>query len=450
MLRIFTRQIVKTFMQTPPLDASLDAESIPESVPETAAPLSFTAFELAAPLVQAITAIGFEQPRPVQLAAIPPALAGRDLLVSAETGSGKTAAFLLPTLQRLLDKPSERYGTRALVLVPTRELAQQIFQQCQQMLAFSSLRAGLITGGADFRQQQTLLRNNVEIIIATPGRVLELMAVQTPDFSHLDVLILDEADRMLDMGFSDALQQIAAQCSPERQTLLFSATLNHEGILRIADSVLRDPEMLGLNTLQDEHANITQQMILADDTAHKQRLLVWLLKNDTFTKALVFTNSRAQADSLSGTLQTNQVRCGVLHGDMDQKNRNRIMALYRNGVIDVLLATDLAARGLDIAGVDLVVNFDIPRTGIHYLHRIGRTGRGDAQGTAINLVKSTEWNLLASIERFLKQHCKRRTIQGLEGQYTGPKKLKASGKAAGSKKKKLAKKAAAAKKGKKR
>ena len=186
---------------------------------------AFADFDLAEPLLQAVQKLGFQQPTAVQLAAIPRTLARRDLLVSAETGSGKTVAFLLPTLQQLLATPTEAYGTRALVLVPTRELAKQIYQQCQQLLEFTSLQVGLITGGADFRVQQTLLRKNAEIVIATPGRVLELMEAQTPDFSRLEVLILDEADRMLDMGFSQALQTIASASNPQRQTLLFSATL---------------------------------------------------------------------------------------------------------------------------------------------------------------------------------------------------------------------------------
>ncbi|WGZ95816.1 MAG: DEAD/DEAH box helicase [Candidatus Thiothrix putei] len=421
----------------------------PALTPESPPP-AFTDFAIAEPLLQAVQKMGFTQPTAVQAAAIPRALTRCDLLVSAETGSGKTTAFLLPTIQHLLSNPAEQYGTRALVLVPTRELAKQIYQQCQQLLAFTGLQVGLITGGADFRVQQNMLRKNTEIVISTPGRLLELMAEKTPDFSHLDVLILDEADRMLDMGFSHDLQAIAAQCSKQRQTLLFSATLNHEGIIKIAERVLREPEMIGLNTLQDQHDNIEQQVIIADNTEHKQRLLAWLLLNETFVKALVFTNSRAQADNVSGVLQAQRVRCGVLHGDMDQKERNRIMTLFREGTINALIATDLAARGLDIPGVELVVNFDMPRTGIHYIHRIGRTGRGATRGLTIALIQSSEWNLMVNIERFLKQQFKRRSIKGLEGTYTGPKKLKASGKAAGSKKKKLAKKAAALKKGKKR
>ena len=413
--------------------------------PEQASP-TFADFALAAPLLQAAQKMGFAQPRPVQLAAIPRAMTRRDLLVSAETGSGKTAAFLLPTLHHLLANPSEYFGTRALVLVPTRELAKQIHQQCLQLTEFTALKVGLITGGADFRVQQNMLLNNAEIVIATPGRVLELMAAQTPEFSRLEVLILDEADRMLEMGFSQELETIAAACNPERQTLLFSATLQQYGMIKIAEKLLRDPDMLRLNTLQDEHENLDQQVIIADDTAHKQRLLAWLLLNETFAKAVVFTNSRARASELVGGLQAKGVRCGVLHGDMDQKERNRIMAFFRDGTIKALIATDHAARGLDIAGVELVINVDVPRTGVHYIHRIGRTGRGDAKGTAITLVQSSEWNLMVNIERFLKQRFKRRTIEGLVGTYSGPQKLKASGKAAGSKKKKLAKKAAAAKK----
>ncbi len=427
-------------MQTIPTNTE---EAVAAVVPSPA----FTDFALAAPLLQAIQKLGFTEPTPVQRQAIPRALTRRDLLVSAETGSGKTVAFLLPTLHHLLENPSELYGTRALVLVPTRELARQIYEECQKLIEFTTLHVGLITGGADFRAQQTLLRKNAEIVIATPGRVLELMEEKTPDFSHLDVLILDEADRMLEMGFSKELEAIAAACNKQRQTLLFSATLNHAGILTVADRVLREPEMVGLNSLQDQHDNIEQQVILAENTEHKQHLLAWLLLNETFNKALVFTNSRAKADQFTGFLQAKGVRCGALHGDMDQKERNRIMTLFRQGTITTLLGTDLAARGLDIPGVELVVNADVPRTGIHYIHRIGRTGRNDTQGLTIALVQDSEWNLMIGIERFLKQRIKRRTIAGLEGTYTGPKKLKASGKAAGSKKKKLAKKAAAAKKG---
>jgi superfamily II DNA/RNA helicase len=405
-------------------------------------PLSFSDLFLDEHLLMALRQLGFEQPTPTQIRAIPPALEHKDLLVSAETGSGKTAAFLLPTLHHLLAIPASHTGTRALVLAPTRELARQIFQQCRQLCEFSDLQAGLITGGDDFKQQQKTIRKNPDIIIATPGRLLELLNQDLPDFDGLEVLVLDEADRMLDMGFSDDVLTIVEHCNAKRQTLLLSATLAHQGVTKIAKQVLKKPEVIALNSRHDEHSHIEQQIVLADDNEHKQKLLAWLLLNETYDKALVFTNTKVQADSLRGPLRGQKLRVGVLHGDMDQKDRNRVLELYTQGDINILITTDVAARGLDVKGIDLVINFDMPRTGIDYIHRIGRTGRADELGLAIALVKSTEWNLMAGIERFLKQKFKRRTIKEMEGKYKGPKKLKASGKAAGSKTKKEPKKEA--------
>jgi ATP-dependent RNA helicase SrmB len=406
---------------------------------------SFSSLSLAAPLLRAVKKLGFEQPTPVQQQAIPLALVHKDLLVSAETGSGKTAAFLLPTLHHLLTLSSSKPGTRALILAPTRELAQQIFKQCQQLIEFTDLTIGIITGGDDFRLQQNMLRRNTELVIATPGRVLELMEQEIPNFSNLEILILDEADRMLDMGFSEDVLTITKSCNADRQTLLFSATLTHFGVIKMADKILKDHKVVALNTLHDGHRNIEQQIVVADDNDHKQKLLAWLLLNETYDKALVFTNSRIQADLLRGPLRGQKLRVGVLHGEMDQKDRNRMMQLFREGEVKVVVATDLAARGLDIKGINLVINFDVPRNGINYIHRIGRTGRVDELGLTIALVKSTEWNLMSGIERFLKQKFKRRTIKELEGKYKGPKKLKASGKAAGIKNKIEPKKVAAEK-----
>jgi ATP-dependent RNA helicase SrmB len=407
---------------------------------------SFSEFGLDNRLLSAIKKIGYETPTPVQLQAIPPTIEQRDLLVSAETGSGKTAAYLLPTLQRLLNLSAKPMGIQALILCPTRELAQQIFTQCQQFCEFTPLKTGIIIGGSDFKKQQMALTKDTDIIIATPGRLLEHFQLETNYFQYLSVLILDEADRMLDMGFSDDVLTIVEQCNKQRQTLLFSATLTHFGVIKIADKVLKTPKVVALNTLHDVHSNITQHLILADDHDHKLKLLANLLTHETFDKALVFTNTRLRADELHNSVRGAGIRSGLLHGEMDQKNRNRTMVLYRDGTINTLIATDLAARGLDIKGINLVINFDIPRNGIDYIHRIGRTGRADEQGITIALVKHTEWNLMAGIERFLKQDFIRRTIKGLEGSYKGPKKLKTSGKATGSKDKKEPAKKAVVKK----
>ena len=394
---------------------------------------NFTNFNLHSALQETLIKNGFETPTLVQQRAIPAILTRKDFLVSSKTGSGKTLAFLLPTLHHLLINPNYYAGVRALVLVPTRELAQQIFLQCQQLLEGTSLKVGLVTGGEDFKKQQNLLRKNTPIVIATTGRVLELLTLDTAPFENLETLILDEADRMLDMGFSDDVLTIAKQCSENRQTLLFSATLTHIGVLKMADKLLKHYELIALNTLRDELPHIQQQIVLADDNAHKQQLLAWLLKNEMFEKALVFSNSRIQATALCDPLRASGVRATVLHGDMDQKERQRVMKLFRDGVVNVLVATDLAARGLDIKGIQIVINFEVPRNGINYLHRIGRTGRSDETGVTITLVKHTEWNLMAGIERFLRQNFIRRTVKELAGKYQGPKKLKASGKTVGGK-----------------
>lgn len=397
--------------------------------------IDFSSFNLHPALQTALTKKGFETPTLVQQRTIPASLTRQNLLVSAKTGSGKTLAFLLPTLHHLLVNPNYYAGTRVLVLVPTRELAQQISLECQQLLDGTSLKVGLITGGEDFKKQENLLRRSTAIVIATPGRVLELLTLDNQPFENLETLILDEADRMLDMGFSEDVLTISKHCNENRQTLLFSATLTHAGVLKMADKILKKFELIALNTLRDELPHIEQQIVLADDNVHKEKLLAWLLLNETFEKALIFSNSRAQADALCDPVRAKGVRAIVLHGEMDQKERQRVMKLYRDGVVNVLISTDLAARGLDIKGIQLVINFEVPRNGINYIHRIGRTGRSDETGLTITLVKHTEWNLMAGIERFLRQSFIRRGIKELAGKFQGPKKLKTSGKTVGGKKK---------------
>ncbi len=395
---------------------------------------TFSGLGLDENLLAVLPSLGFESPTPVQCQAIPLAVAGQDLLVSAETGSGKTLAFLLPCLQRLIASPTTVFGTRVLILTPTRELAQQLAGHCQPLHQHCGLRMAVVTGGEDFKRQQTALRRNAEIIIATPGRLLELLSAGACDFGHLTVLVLDEADRMLDMGFSEAVLTIISHCRSNRQTLLFSATLNHGGVMHMAKQVLKDYQAINLNDRYEVHSNIEQQIVLADDHAHKLKLLAWLLSHSNEDKALVFANTREHAIELKKSLQSQGVRVGLLHGELDHSERKRTMALFQNGVVKALLATDLAARGLDIVGVGLVVNFDVPRSAVIYTHRIGRTGRAGKKGQAITFVTRADWNLAASIQRYLRQQFQLRQINGLLGQFDGPKKIKLSGKAAGSKK----------------
>lgn len=396
----------------------------------------FSHFQLHEHLLRALNKLGLEQPTPVQSEAIPVALKKKDLLVSAETGSGKTAAFLLPAFHTLLNHPDTLAGTRVLVLVPTRELGRQIMQHGLALASYTQLRVGLIIGGESFTKQKALLRKNPEIIIATPGRMVEHLDRATPNFDDLEVLILDEADRMLDMGFSEDVLNIAAQCNPQRQTLLFSATLSHKGVKRIASQITQDAQVLTLNTIKDKHANIRQQLILADNNGHKGQLVRWLLEHESFGKALIFMNTKVESERIYAELSGTKLPVGLLHGDLDQRQRNQVMKRLRSGEVGVLIATDVAARGLDVQEIDLVINFDMAKSGKDYVHRIGRTGRAGRKGLAVSLIGHREWNLMIGIERFLKQRFSRRTIAELEGQYSGPKKLKKSGKTVGTKKKK--------------
>jgi len=400
----------------------------------------FSEFNLDKRLLKAIDKLGFEKPTPVQTETIPRAMDHKDLLVSSETGSGKTAAFLLPTLHQMLIKSAPESGSRMLILLPTRELARQVMKHFKQLAAFTHLKFALICGGETFKFQRAMFRKNPEVIIATPGRLLEHIEHGTPDFEALEFLVLDEADRMLDMGLSDDVLRIVSSCNTDRQTLLFSATLNHRGLSKMMAGMLRDPETIRLNTVREQHQNIRQQIVVADDALHKGRLVNWLLDNETFDKAMVFTNTRVQADKLGSYLRSKGQRMGVLHGDMEQDERNRIMQLLRQGIINVLIATDVAARGIDVKGVDMVINFDMARSGKEHVHRIGRTGRAGEEGLAICLISPQEWNLMSSIGRYLRIDFEQRTIESQLGKYKGPHKVKASGKAAGSKKAKKKKK----------
>ncbi|WP_281646519.1 DEAD/DEAH box helicase [Parendozoicomonas sp. Alg238-R29] len=418
--------------QTPQAEASLSESQLSET------PKRFNDLELDDRLIKGLNGLNFEEPTEVQAKTIPLVKSGIDLLVSAETGSGKTAAFMLPILNRLHTLEAPRSATRALVLVPTRELARQVLQQCEVLGKFTFIEAGMIVGGEDYKTQIKLLRKNPEILIATPGRLLEHMSRKDVDLSDLEVLVLDEADRMLDMGFSEDVLKIEEACKKERQTLLFSATLKQKGMLHVIKQVLKeDHENLLLSTAQDQHGSIRQQIMLADDPAHKIRVVTWLLKNEKFQKAIIFTNTREQTNTLNQMLRKEQdLRVSALHGEMIQPDRNRVMMLLREGKVNILVATDVAARGLDIQGVDLVINLDMARNGDDYVHRIGRTGRAGQEGTAISLIGPNEWNLMSAIERYLKVRFERKNVKEVEGSYKGPKKVKASGKAAGKKKKK--------------
>lgn len=385
-------------------------------------------------LQKAIAELGYSEPTAVQQAAIPLALEGRNLLVSSKTGSGKTAAFLLPCLQLMQECPAVNpQSTRMLILTPTRELARQIVKNAQELLRFTGLKVGSICGGEDLKYQKSLLRKNPEIIVGTPGRLAEHVAHHSTDFSGLEFLVLDEADRMLDMGLSDDVLKITNTCRTERQTLLFSATLEQKGLRHlIKQVVLGEAQEV---YIEEEPNRIEQQMLLADDDKHKEKLAVALLQRAEYDKAILFVNTKVRAAQLDAYLRYHNFRSSALHGDITQDERRRVLDNFRKGKVQVLVATDVAARGLDIDGVDLVVNVEVAHSGDEHLHRVGRTGRAEKAGRAVSFVSAPEWNLTKSIERYLKITLEKIQLPGLEASYKGPDKIKNSGKAAGIKKK---------------
>lgn len=397
-------------------------------------------------LLKALAELEFIEPTEVQKQAIPVALQGRDLRATAQTGSGKTAAFVLPILQHLLNQEEGTHATRALIIVPTRELARQITDEIERFARFTFIKATMLIGGEGFREQAAELRRVPEILVATPGRLLEHIEAASFPAKEVRWLVLDEADRMLDLGFADAMQSIIKACELREQTLLFSATTGGRVLREITQSLLQDPVHLMLNPVSQLSETTSQEFITAESFAHKEQILAWLLSNETYRKTIVFTNTRATADSLYGRLRAKDYRVFVLHGEKDQQERKQTLLRFSQGNERVLLATDVAARGLDIEGVDLVINFDMPRSGDEYLHRIGRTGRNGETGLAISLIEHLDWNLMSSIQRYLKQEFEKRVLPGLKGGYHGPKKMKSSGKAVGVKKKKEAVKGGAKKK----
>ncbi len=396
----------------------------------------FAELHLHEKLLKAVAALGFEALTPVQQHAIPPGMAGRDLLVKAATGSGKTGAYMLPTLHRLLVEPRSSSGSRALVLVPTRELASQVAADAERFAAFTGLRTAVLTGGQSMQQQRALIRKDPEIVVATPGRLLEHIRQNAMALEELEVLVLDEADRMFDMGMVDDVALIIEACGSQHQSLLFSATLP-AAVRALAAQLLREPLNLSISEPEQEEQRIAQQYILADDDRHKEKLLLWLLQNETYDKAIIFTNTRDRANELTGLLRYRQVAADLLHGELKQDRRAATLTAFRHGRFRVLVASDVAARGLDVQGVDLVINFDMARKGDDYLHRIGRTGRAGESGLAVSLIAAPEWNLRASVERYLGVQMERRSIKALAGSYRGPRKVKNSGKAAGARKKRV-------------
>ena len=398
----------------------------------------FSSLLLDEPLLDALESLGLTEMTEVQEAAIPQALEGKDLIVNARTGSGKTLAFVLPLLQQILDNPQS--VTQALILAPTRELCRQINKQCTLLAQYTDINTAVIIGGENPKYQLKALEQYPDIIIATPGRLLEHVKREVIDLGSINILVLDEADRMLEMGFSDQVIDVSSQCSEECQTVLYSASFNEKKFQVLTDAILFEPVEIIIDSARSNNINITQLKITADDNAHKLKLCDYILKNKDddfkFNKAIVFANKRVTVNEISRWLQSKEIRSAVVHSDVSQDIRNQLLRKFRLNEIDIIVATDVASRGLDITDLDLIINFDVPRDGEDYMHRIGRTGRMFDTGTAITLVDSHEWNRMIGIENFLDGKCIERKIKSLVGNYTGPENRKSSGKSHGVKRKK--------------
>ncbi len=376
--------------------------------------MSFQEMQLAPPILKALAQCGHQTPTRIQAEAIPKALEGRDIIASAQTGTGKTAAFVLPALHRLSTAPPVPHaGPRVLVLTPTRELADQITRATGTYGKYLKVKCVAIFGGMPFGPQIRSLSQKPAIVIATPGRLLDLMGRGLIDLSHLEILVIDEADRMLDMGFIEDVERIASSAPRERQTLLFAATVGR-ATTRLGGKLMKDPERIQIAPDKITHDAIEQRIYLADNRQHKNRLLDHCCEDDSFTKVVIFTATKRDADDLARDLKSRGRQAAALHGDMTQGARNRTMASMRNGDIRFLAATDVAARGLDIKGVSHIINFDLPRFAEDYVHRIGRTGRAGESGIAISFVSRNDLPFLDRIETYIGQNLPMHEISGLE------------------------------------
>ena len=367
---------------------------------------SFSNLSLAEPLARAVAEMGYTAMTPIQAQAIPVVLTGRDVMGAAQTGTGKTAAFSLPLLQRLLkhDNTSTspaRHPVRALVLLPTRELADQVAQQVKLYAKYTNLRSAVVFGGMDMKPQTAELKRGVEVLVATPGRLLDHIEAKNAVLNQVEYVVLDEADRMLDIGFLPDLQRILSYLPKQRTTLLFSATFSPE-IRRLANSYLQDPITVEVARPNETASTVEQHFynVVDDD---KRRALRQIVRERSITQAFVFVNSKLGCARLARSLERDGLKTTALHGDKSQDERLKALAAFKAGEVDLLVATDVAARGLDIKDVPAVFNFDLPFNPEDYVHRIGRTGRAGASGLAVSFVSPSDGRLVADLEKLLKK-----------------------------------------------
>ena len=375
---------------------------------------TFEDLNLSAPILKALARCGHTNPTPVQAGAIPKVLAGHDIVASAQTGTGKTAAFILPALQRLSEVPrAAKPGLRVLILTPTRELANQITECARDYSKYLNVHTVAIYGGMPFGDQIRALSQLPQIIVATPGRLIDHIWRGRIDLSNVEMFVLDEADRMLDMGFVDDVEFVSDAVPETCQTLLFAATMG-DSTTGLAKKLLKNPERVDAGAGQITLDTIEQRLHLADNLQHKNSMLRSLCEDATITRAIIFSATKRDADSLARDLNQQGYSAAALHGDMTQYARNRTVVNLRRGKIRLLVATDVAARGLDITGISHVINFDLPRSAEDYVNRIGRTGRAGKTGIAISFASRGDLEYLDRIERYLGQNLSVGVIPGLE------------------------------------
>ncbi|MBX3588445.1 MAG: DEAD/DEAH box helicase [Ramlibacter sp.] len=383
---------------------------------------SFSNLSLAEPLARAVADMGYESMTPIQAQAIPVVLTGQDVMGAAQTGTGKTAAFSLPLLQRLLKHENSstspaRHPVRALVLLPTRELADQVAQQVKMYAKHTNLRSAVVFGGMDMKPQTLELKKGVEVLVATPGRLLDHIEAKNAVLNQVEYVVLDEADRMLDIGFLPDLQRILSYLPKERTTLLFSATFSPE-IKRLANSYLKDPVTIEV-ARPNETASTVEQHFYSVGDDDKRRALKQIVRQRGLTQAFVFVNSKLGCARLARSLEREGLKTTALHGDKSQDERLKALAAFKAGEVDLLVATDVAARGLDIKDVPAVFNFDVPFNAEDYVHRIGRTGRAGASGLAVTFVSGSDGRLVADLEKLLKKKLELEAVEFEEDRPRG-------------------------------
>lgn len=378
--------------------------------------MGFSTLGINEDLLKAVVAQGYKEPTPIQASAIPVVLKGKDVMAGAQTGTGKTAAFALPLLQKTIENKQQNLVIKTLVLTPTRELAQQVHNSFETYAQFTDIKSTLAYGGVSIKTQVKALKAGADILVATPGRLFDHIVNGTVDLSHVEYLVFDEADRMLDMGFIDEINRILKRLPPKRQTLLFSATFD-EAIFKLSKTLLKNPELIEVNE-RNKATTQVEQVVYNVDADRKRELVSHLIGSKNWQQVLIFTRTKQGADELAKEMCKDGLKTQSIHGDKSQGAREKVLLEFKSGKTRVLVATDVAARGLDIEQLSYVINYELPYIAEDYIHRIGRTGRAGSTGLAISLLSPDENWLLEEVEAVLKDRLPQQWLPGYEPDLT--------------------------------